>query len=46
MEPLDASNAEDALAEARRLTATHARAVVARVFLGDECVGTITPGTA
>jgi hypothetical protein len=44
MEPLVSENADDALAEARDLLALHASGYAAHVFLGEDRVGTVTPG--
>ena len=41
MEPLSASNADEARDEARRLLSRHASGIAAHVFAGDERIHTI-----
>lgn len=43
MEPLLATDSEDAMAEARDLMGLHFSAIAAHVFKGDDRIGTITP---
>lgn len=43
MEPLMATDRDDAMAEARDLMSLHFSAIAAHVFKGDERIGTIKP---